>query len=527
MKTENMCMCTLDRKEFDNMLNKPSNYLFFVYDDVVGDDGMLMRRYTLYKGGTVFLAPQGQGVDFQRDGSKVRFGKIPPGGGDTVWDEWVDLKGEKGGSVSIDGDGNWSDGNKGISGYAIDVSPGNPMLDSDGAAKESKLEVSLYRLNLKGQRVSLSSSERNAMVLRASYYYSLGNGMGSSEVEDHAVGAGKLSVDTQKTNASSGAKSDRLVLVLLSSDKSVRYAVKEVDFNRRGEPGKEGVDGGIYVPVWEGDNLGWELVESGAQANPPDTKPIIPHINEDGYWVVRGEVTQFLADVTPALESVGTVSDNIIRLNDRLEKNEGRINTLSQAQVNTANSLSEINKALTSVNQTVSSVNQTVSSVNQTVSRFSEKVSSVESSANNALAMAKSAKLISSKRLVSDVSSLSDSDDDTLVLITGVCYTSKNLDIPDGVDCVIFNIKYSNDTDSFCLGNMMEVKDRLMRYVIRNVSPKGTPPLSFEFSGYDNLYAPKEIPSVSPGDVVELDYLNNSETGCIYVFFSDPMSKYQ
>ena len=195
--------------------------------------------------------------------------------------------------------------------------------------------------------------------------------------------------------------------------------------------------------------------------------------------------------------------------------------------MNTANSLSEINKALTSVNQTVSSVNQTVSSVNQTVSRFSEKVSSVESSANNALAMAKSAKLISSKRLVSDVSSLSDSDDDTLVLITGVCYTSKNLDIPDGVDCVIFNIKYSNDTDSFCLGNMMEVKDRLMRYVIRNVSPKGTPPLSFEFSGYDNLYAPKEIPSVSPGDVVELDYLNNSETGCIYVFFSDPMSKYQ
>ena len=520
-KLENLNFCTLSKEEFENIFAKEENYIFFIQKTSVKADGTVSKFYEVYKGSMPVTGIQGAGIDFQREGTNIRFGRVPAGGGETVWDEWVDLKGEKGGSVSIDGDGNWSDGNKGISGYAIDVSPDNPMLDSDGAAKESKLEVSLYRLNLKGQRVALSSSERNAMVLRASYYYSLGNGMGSSEVEDHAVGAGKLSVDTQKTNASSGTKSDRLVLVLLSSDKSVRYAVKEVDFNRRGEPGKEGVDGGIYVPVWEGDNLGWELVESGAQANPPDTKPIIPHINEDGYWVVRGEVTQFLADVTPALESVGTVSDNIIRLNDRLEKNEGRINTLSQAQVNTINSLSEINRALTSVTQTVSNVNKTVSG-------FSEKVSSVESSANNALAMAKSAKLVSSKRLVSDVSSPSDSDDDdTLVLITGVCYSFENLDIPDGVDCVIFNIKYSNDTDSFCLGNMMEVKDRLMRYVIRNVSPKGTPPLSFEFSGYDNLYVPKEIPSVSPGDVVELDYLNNSETGCIYVFFSDPMSKYQ
>lgn len=50
MKTVPLNVASLSKKEFDNMRLKPDNWLFFVYDEQVGEDGKVKTRIRLYKG---------------------------------------------------------------------------------------------------------------------------------------------------------------------------------------------------------------------------------------------------------------------------------------------------------------------------------------------------------------------------------------------------------------------------------------------------------------------------------------------
>ena len=185
-------MVTLSRSEYDGIFRKPEDYLFFVREEVSDGKGGVVERYVIYRGDKPLLGSQGQGIDFQQEGTRIRFGRIPAGGGSTEWGEWIETKGEKGDSAGVGSDGNWSDGSEGVMGYVVQVNPENPVMGSDGVVAtgegEAVLEVRAFKVNLRGERVSLTSTELGAMRVRATYVYGAGSGVSSERTETFEFG---------------------------------------------------------------------------------------------------------------------------------------------------------------------------------------------------------------------------------------------------------------------------------------------------------------------------------------------------
>lgn len=381
-KLENLNFCTLSKEEFENIFVKEENYIFFIQKTSVKADGTVSKFYEVYKGSIPVTGIQGAGIDFQREGTKIRFGRVPAGGGETVWDEWVDLKGEKGDTPSINDDGNWEypEGETldGTTGYVIRVKPENVTVGETGKAVSDTLAVTCRRATLAGVQVTLTAEQRAAMMLKATYEFKTESGASSTETVTVKPLGASMDIPSQKMKGK--MYNTGLRLELLSLDGKKTYAEKEVVYNYilRGEQGEPGTTGAVYMPVWgNGGTLGFTIIPADSATEIP-TVQVVPTISKNGYWVINGEESKAKADVSDAEKNA---SDALTKT----ETIEKTVNTLSEKYTSvsekfdmTYSSVQSVTTQVNSIGNIINAINEKYNSVNSSYSTLSGKMESLE-----------------------------------------------------------------------------------------------------------------------------------------------------
>lgn len=381
-KLENLNFCTLSKEEFENIFVKEENYIFFIQKTSVKADGTVSKFYEVYKGGIPVTGIQGAGIDFQREGTKIRFGRVPAGGGETVWDEWVDLKGEKGDTPSINDDGNWEyhEGETldGTTGYVIRVKPENVIVRETGKADSDTLAVTCRRATLAGVQVTLTAEQRAAMMLKATYEFKTESGASSTETVTVKPLEASMDIPSQKMKGK--MYNTGLRLELLSLDGKKTYAEKEVVYSYilRGEPGEPGTTGAVCMPVWgNGGTLGFTIVPADSATEIP-TVQVVPTISKNGYWVINGEESKAKADVSDAEKNA---SDALTKT----ETIEKTVNTLSEKYTSvsqkfdmTYNSVQTVTTQVNNIGNIINAINDKYDKVSSSYGTLSGKMESLE-----------------------------------------------------------------------------------------------------------------------------------------------------
>lgn len=474
MKFETLNVVTLTRKEFEGIFNKDPLFLFFVEDEAVGVDGRLVKSISVYKGEVFIAGATGQGVAYKWEGTKLRMGIIPAGGGDTVWGEAVDLQGVAGKTPVITEEGDWGNiGAGSVSGYArysIVMDPASLVLLPTGEVTgASEVEVSFYGLNLIGQRVTLDSDDLKDKKLVAKYTVltitKKNPDTGSddpftpdtsepwpTETREYALGAGKVSIPAQLTIQ--GKFSNDLLLRLVSTDGTKEYASDYVPYIRNGN---DGVPGNIQ-PAIDIANAATEVAQGAAN--------------------LAGQANERIDEIDPVIKDLG---NKVVSLQEGLQSNSSQVGGL----------------------------NSQVAELKQ----------------ESAQAYAK-AKAVKSMILTSDLSTLDLTQGGAeKVFETGTCYTEESLgEIPDDVELVRIKIANTGSYTSFCLGLMMEVQDRWMYYLLYNTSDND---LDIDFSGYQNrLFHQSPKPKIPAGGYLLIRYYNSTVFNQVFVTFDGPFEKY-
>lgn len=561
MKTMSVNMVELTREEFDRILRKPDNYLFFVKDEVVVD-GVASDKWVMYKGSRPLIGSQGAGIDFQTDGTRIRFGRIPPGGGETVWEEWIDIRGEQGEQgepPKIIG----FDFSLRPSLLHIDTAENNKIVESE---KYDGLYVKVQTLLSDGTREDIGNDDTAKMRLFATYYNEGGNKGSRTDVYELVVSpaqTGEMRIPLQvQVN---GNNTTRIALELQDLRGEKLYASKDVPHAKKVVS--------IIPEVSESGVVSWKKEENDGSATLPSPVKVVPEISEDtGNWSVAGKDTGIKANwakevsemqsyaqsasdsaqvaTTAAQEAkneIKTISgkvDEAVSVAEEVSTLSNNVKEITASLQGTAESISSLNNAVANINKNNSEVNNGILGINNKLTEQAQAISSAQNAASEALKKADGARTVRSYVLKSEAQTYALSQGGDRVLSTGVCYSTagffgissgdeealqEKLETLNETDCLFFKISGSSTPgyDSFCLGQTLVVKDRWFTYMIQNVSEGDSANISFTFAGYDNLFTNGESVKLPPGAYVELRYLNDTKTGRIYAIFSEPIVKLQ